>query len=344
VYNPESGTVQLSSRHGGLVDFDQSGLEGAARRRVETDLDTWHWENLSFPAGVRVGPFQSTGRTEVSALARFGATGLEGHLRTGAFRNPADAVLQTRTGAILAVRLDADGAFHVDSGDVLPPNQYLPGAVLTDRQQRRQDLYRRFFAGSKSTEGPDRDRLFVWAETDELPFIVPGAARTVGTVLLIVPIQYESTGAGSVTIPTGFIPFTAIADGRSQAPKLEHSEPTRMRLRFQVPEWVRPFTVERAVLHARVRAPGRKFSVLGVADGQPVPIQEQLGLVGPMRVEVTDPRFLRTDPDGGLFLELVVSERIGPDGRESPIGLREQPLMWEIEALGLEVVGRGAGK
>jgi hypothetical protein len=345
VYNPQSGAVELSARHGGLVDFDQAGLEGATRRRVETDLDTWHWENLSFPAGVRVGPFRSTGPTLVAARARFGATGLDGHLSTGALRNPADAVLQTRSGTILAVQLEADGSFHVNSSDVLPSGQYLPGTVLTDRQQRRQDLYRRFFAVSKSAEGPDRDRLFVWAQTDELPFVVPGATRTVGTALLIVPIEYQSTGAGSVSVPTGFLPFAAIVDGHRWAPKLdERSEPTRLRLRFQVPEWVRPFTVERAVLHARVRAPGRKFSVLGVADGQTVPIQEQLAPTGPIRIEVTDPRFLRTDPEGGLFFELVVSERIDSDGREKPIGVQEQPLMWEIETLGLEVVGRGTEK
>jgi hypothetical protein len=344
VYNPVSGAVQLSAQHGGLVDFDQSGLEGTTRRRVETDIDTWHWENLSFPAGVRVGPFQSTGKTDVLAVARFGTTGLDGHLTTGAFRDPSDAVLQTRTGALLAVQLNADGSFHVDSSAVLPPNQYLPGTVLTDRQQRRQDLYRRFFAESKPDEPPERDRLFVWAETNELPFVVPGAARTVGAALLIVPLQYENTDAGSLTIPAGFMQLTAVVDGQSVLPTLERSGPTRMRLRFQVPEWVRPFTIERAVFHIRVRAPARRFTVLGVTEGQPVPLLEQLAPVGPLRVEITDTKLLKTDPAGGLFLEMVVSERIGPDGKEHPMKLKDELLMWKIEDLSLEVAGHGAGK
>jgi hypothetical protein len=117
-----------------------------------------------------------------------------------------------------------------------------------------------------------------------------------------------------------------------------------MRLRFQLPQWGRPFTVDRAVLHMRIRAPGRKVSVFGLADGQPVAVQDQSGPAGPMTVEVTDPKLLRADPDGGLFLELVISERLGADGRERPIGRNEELLFWEIETLGLEVVGHGSGK
>ena len=291
VYNPESGPVELSARHGGRVDIDQSGLEGAPRNRVETDLGVWHWENLSFPAGVRVGPFQSTSHMGVSAVARFGATGLDGRLSAGAFRNPADAVLQTRSGALLAVRWNADGSFHVDSTDVLPPNQYLLGTVLTDRQQRRQDLYRRLFGGSKSAAAPEQDRLFVWMDTDELPFDVSGAARTVGTMLFIVPIRYENASEGSFTVPIGFVTFAAaLRTAGAGLPKLQLSEPIQMRLRVQVPEQSVPYTVERAVLHLRVRAPERKFSGTGIADGLPDPIQEQLGPAGPIRVEESPTR------------------------------------------------------
>ena len=84
------------------------------------------------------------------------------------------------------------------------------------------------------------------------------------------------------------------------------------------------------------------FVVLGVAEGQTVQLYEQLGASGSIRVEVTDPRLLRTDPQGGLHLEIAVSERIGPDGREQPFSLREEGVRWQIESLGLEVLGRFA--
>jgi hypothetical protein len=223
---------------------------------------------------------------------------------------------------------------------LLPAGQYLSGAVLTDRQQRRQDAYRRFFAKTKPPA--DHDSLYVWAEAGELPFAVAGATRTVGQVLLAVPVAHEYVAGESVLIPDGFIPFAAVIDGRQVPPRMEHTEPVRSRLRFQLPTGGRPFTVERATLAARVRAPSRKFVVRGVAEGQTVQLFEQLGASGSIRVEVNDPRLLRTDPQGGLHIEIAVSERIGPDGREQPFSLREKGVKWQIESLSLEVVGRFA--
>ena len=344
VYTPESGVVPFDAPRGGQLTFDASGLESHAQQRVETDIDNWRWENLSFPSGVRSGAFQSTRPTGASVSARFGPTGLDGRLTAGAFRNLADAVLETRTGALLSVRLSEDGSFHVDSTDALPADQYLPGAVLTDRQQRRQELYRKLFAGSKPEAAPDRDRLFVWAEADELPFVVPGAARTVGAVLLITPIRYENSGDGPVVIPKEFVPFVVVDDGPSHAPKPEYSDPIRMRLRFQLPEQFHAFTIERAKFGCRVRVPERKFAVFGLGDGPPVRLMEQSNPNGPHTVEITDPRFLRTDSGGGVLVELDVSERIGPDGQVKPVGVQEPQLKWSLGDLGLEVTGRGAGK
>jgi hypothetical protein len=340
VYNPGSGAVRISAVNGGWVDIDQSGLAGTTRVRAETDLGAWHWENLALPAGTRTGPLRATTRVGVSAVARFGPAGLDGRLTSGAFKNPADAVLQTRAGAVLAVRWDPDGGFHVASDDVLPPEQYLRGAVLTDRQQRRQEVYRRILGPAKTP--PEEDRLFVWTDADELPVEVADAARTVGQALLVVPLRYEVVADGTGTVPFGFAPYLALTDGRLFPPTLENSAPTRMRLRFQLPDQIR--TVERAVLTARVRAPLRKFAVFGVAGDRAVPVREQLGPAGPVRVELTAPELLRTDPTGGVYVELAVGERIGSDGREDPVGIREQPLRWQIESLGLEVVGRGPGR
>jgi hypothetical protein len=341
VYRPDSGPVELSARRGGRVDLDASGLEGSARLRVETDLDAWHWEGLSFPAGVRAGPFRSSGRTGVSAGARFGAAGLEGRLGAGGFRDPADALIQTRAGATFAARLNPDGSFRVGSGDALPPNQYLLGTVLTDRQQRRQELYRKLLAGAPA---PNEDRLLVWMETGELPFEVPGAARKVGQALCTIPLRYEAAGEGPVTIPAGFTPFAAVIEGRTYPPKLENPQPIRTRLRFQLPEWEQPFAVERATLTARVHSPGRKVSVYGLEGERPALLKEQFAPTDPVRVEIADAKFLRADGDGGLYLELAVSERLGPDGREDPVKLTEPLLMWRVEELGLEVVGRRTAK
>ena len=99
----------------------------------------------------------------------------------------------------------------------------------------------------------------------------------------------------------------------------------------------------KATLTARVLAPSRKITVKGVADGRPVVLQELVNASGPVRLEVTDPRVLHLDPSGGLTLDLAVSERLGPDGREMPPQLTDAEVKWEIEDLRLEVVGRATG-
>ena len=133
----------------------------------------------------------------------------------------------------------------------------MPGSVLTDRQQRRQNIYRKLLARPRPTHLERCDNLLAWAETENLPFTVGDSARRFGTVLLVVPLEFNRpTGRAPVTIPNGFIPYTAVTEGHSHRPTLEGSTPVRNRLRFQLPSSVLPFSVEKATLIVRVRAPG----------------------------------------------------------------------------------------
>ena len=77
-----------------------------------------------------------------------------------------------------------------------------------------------------------------------------------------------------------------------------------------------------------------------VADGQAVVLHESFSPLSQIRVEITDTQALRLDPAGGLLLELALSGRIGPDGREMPALVSDPEVKWQIESLGLEVVGR----
>jgi hypothetical protein len=134
-----------------------------------------------------------------------------------------------------------------------------------------------------------------------------------------------------------------VVNGRKVRPTLERSTATRTRLRFELPPSVLPFTVEKAILHARVTAPGRPFSVSGVADDRPVTVHEATGPPGAVRVEITDPKLLRLDASGRLMLEIAVGDRVGSDGKPVPTKLTDAEEKWKIEGARLEVVGRTAG-
>ena len=56
VYQPALSTASVGTEQGGRFDLDLTGLEGRVHRRVQTDLDRWHWENLELPAGIRTAP------------------------------------------------------------------------------------------------------------------------------------------------------------------------------------------------------------------------------------------------------------------------------------------------
>jgi hypothetical protein len=335
MYQPASGPAQVATRDGALVDLDQEGLEGQTRRRVQTDIDAWHWENLSVPAGVRTGPFRYTTRSEgLRATAQFGPAGLKGRLEPGPFRNPADAMINSLGREYSAAPFAADGTFTAGIDDLLPPGQFLPGSVLTDHQQKRQTIYRQLFAGKLPPHMEGRELLLAWAEPRDLPFEVPEGARAVGTALLLVPLEIERTAPGTgVTIPRAFVPFRRLGDGALLYPSMEGSISVEQRLRFQLPASVLPLTLERATLTLKVRAPSRRLTVSGLTDGRPVTLHEsESPTADPIRLEITDQRMLQLDAQGGLHLNVTIGEASGAGDAK-----------WTIESIGLDVVGRTAG-
>jgi hypothetical protein len=342
VYRPESGPAEAGAERGGTFELDFSGTEGRARRLVRTGPRSWHWENVALPAGVRFAPFRyvAPAGTPLAAVAGFGPGGLEGTLTSGPFRGPADALLVTPGGRNLAVRLGPDGRFTAGARDVLPAGQFLAGAVLSDRQQRRQELYRALLGGpGVPTAGPT---LLAWAEPVDMHFRLAPGARRVGSALLVVPLRLRWPPPGTdVTIPAPLVACRRVVGGREEPPPgglLQRG--LAMHLRFQLPAVVLPLNVKEARLTVRVRAPSRRLTISGVADGRPVELRRVDSPSDPVRVRITDARLLRPDDQGGLHLEVAVTDtppRAGP-------GLAPAGEGWTIEYFELEVSGRTAAE
>ncbi|HEV3437975.1 MAG TPA: hypothetical protein VG122_11475 [Gemmata sp.] len=376
VYRPNSGPVPLMTDQGGMLDFDHSGFEGQNRQRIMTDQDAWHWENLNLPAGIRTGSFRSTIRaTRLSAVARFGPNGLDGWLTTEPFHGPTDGLIITAGGQALPIRSGDGDTFTARSEDALPSGQYLSAAVLTDRQQRRQGVYRQLLGESLPKHWQGRNLLLTWVDRSELPFRVESGDRVVATTLLAIPLEFTSLPADTpVTIPQAFIPYSRMLMGRPRSPPLDGSMGIEMELRFQLPLSVLPLTIERVQLSAKVRTPGRRFTVSGHGEKGLVQVFNAESPLDPIQININDPQLLHIDPDGGLRLTVTIGEENqspvpaktsppvkGSPGKKGPLGGKEPPggkesantekvaiqstdLLWKIESLGLEVVGRTAVK
>jgi hypothetical protein len=327
VYQPDSGSAQAGTRGGGLFELDMAGLAGQTRRFVLTDMDAWHWENLALPAGVRFAPFRSTVPTgqPLQAVARFGPEGLEGHLASGVFRDVGDALLCPPEGRRLAVELRPDGSLRAGNKDILPEGQFLAGTVLSDRQQRRKELYREFL----KRPGPGRLKgnvLLAWAEPANVPFTFGPETRLAGEAVVVIPLRLERSAPGArVTVPAPFLPVRQILDQGTTPLKREFQLGAAMHLRFQLPAEVLPLQVERARLTVKINAPSRRVTIAGRADGTLVELRHVDSPLDPIRLDITEGRLLRLDREGGLHLNLSVSNR----GDEN----------WTIEYAELEVSG-----
>jgi hypothetical protein len=340
-FEPSPGPVRLAAPRGGVIDFDFDGLEGQNRVRVQTDRDTWHYEKLAMPAGVRLGQYRATRTSPVRAVASFGPEGLSGRLDAPEFRDPTDAILVARNREVTAARFLPDGTFRIGADDLLARGQFLAGAVLGDRQQARQGIYRRMFGDGDGKTVPDHydvgDFLLAWTNPTELPFTSNEASRAIGSSLLAVPIEYQRPAAGTaVFVPRAFLPFRRWQEGRLRAPTLDSTRPIDMRLRFQLPDSVLPLAIEKATLHVKVRAPSRRVILQGYENDKPVTILEQREPTGPIRVEIADARHLKLDAEGGLHVGFAIAGDANVDG-----GLES---FWYLDSFQLEITGRTVAK
>jgi hypothetical protein len=341
VYRPDSGPAEVSASQGGLFELDMAGLEGQTRRLILTDLGAWHWENLALPAGVRAAPFHYTASMDapISGRGHFGPAGLEGRVSAGPFQNLADGLLCSPLGRKLAVHFGSDGSFRAGGEDVLPAGQFLTGAVLTERQQRRQELYREFL---KRPDLPPREGhtvLLAWAEPVDMHFTLAHGAHTVGQSLLVIPVRMERPApATRLSIPGPLLTYRRVLKGVPTGPMMEATQATDQHLRFQLPAEVLPLKVERARLLAKISAPSRKVTFAALIDGKPAELLSVASPLDPISIDITDAKMVRPDEGGGLILQVTVSgsSQTGSPSQGSQSGAEK----WLIEYLELEVTGQ----
>ena len=349
MYQQEASGGPFGARCGGIFSPDMTGLGGATRRMVRTDLDAWHWERLVLPVGVRTAPFTyaASGDRRVEARAAFGPDGLDGAVKSGPFGQLADAVIALPWHGCLAARLDNPGGISAGTADVLARGQFISGALLDDEQRRRQEIYEQLLSPAVRGKYPDRVTLFAWAPPLETHFRFPQGVRQVGSALVAVPLTIEHTPPGTeVVIPSAFLHFRSVgwAGGKPSAAFsnsvqewLELRVPTMAYLRFQIPRQVLPIALQRASLTIRINAPSRKLEVFAFRGDQPVTLATRASRVGSVEVDVTQSELIELDEGGGLLLGIGVDRQAiatRETGMIAPTG-----SAWKIEAVELEVAG-----
>jgi hypothetical protein len=233
------------------------------------------------------------------------------------------------------VRVNDDGTFHTGSQDALPIGQFLAGGILSDDQQRRQEAYREFLRRPANARTEPRTALLAWAKPLDVQFDLDPEARTTGSALLVVPLRMERPLPGErLTIPGSLIPFRQMLPTGPIRPTVESTKASNMNLRFQLPASALPFTVESARLTVKMNAPSRRVTISGRAGEGTVELAHIESPLDPIRVDITDERFLHLDEQGGLLVNLAVSDLGNAPGAAQ---VEEQ---WAIEYIELEVAGK----
>ena len=333
VFQPglEPSTV-IGASDGGQFDLDFTGLEGRVHSRVQTDLDRWHWDNLELPTGVRLAPFKYTVpiHKPTKAVLRFGPRGVEGHVDAGAFHPLEDILVTTPGRHALPMRVSEDGTLHPDGEDSLQSGHLLTSGLLSDRQRARQAIYEKVMTSPQPRT--IRSLLLAWTDPIDTHFTLVTNARTTGMALLAIPLQFEQTPPETaVTVPFTFVDCTKVGgDGRLIPAPTESRIASNFKLRFQIPDAVRPMTVENARLSVRLNAPLREVAISGFAGAEQVPLRRMSSPSGTEQIEITDPRLLQADSGGALYVNIEVGGVRSEVDRD----------MWRLEWAGLEVRGR----
>ncbi len=354
-YSPSSERFSLSSSAAGLVT-PQDDADGGIRQIAWKGGRNSYWKEFRVPPGAaRFVKLQDDYMLsqQIRAVGRFGPEGLAGRIdNVELMGEPSDAVLATPVSANSGMEFRDGGQFVCGDRHLLSPNEYLSGVLLTDRQQRRQTIYRSLFDAEVTY--PTRPTVFVWGDAERLRMEVPEVFEARGETLWAIPLQWERTpSGGAFSISPTFLKMVNAADatlGTSNVynPRTgvwldEVSAPTRSFFEFLLPPVVLPAELTSATVQLKINAPWREVQVLGkqATTGKVVVIKSWQGPSGLLELQIADPELLKTSASGGLLLGLSVGEASGSATSQREQGAPVDKLgVWQVEYMHVSVSGK----
>ncbi|MBM3999307.1 MAG: hypothetical protein FJ297_07180 [Planctomycetes bacterium] len=342
-YQREPGEVPVASDRGVLWMPDGHGLEGVNREIAWHDRDAWRWTRLRLPAGVREARYRTsvTLAEPVHVDVTFGPRGVEGSLRGLPIQNASDAVMVVPGGPSLAIAYRQDGSFVGAPGARLAKGEFVAESLINDEQRRRRHLMASMMDRRQTTRFPDRPMLMIWGDPFDRGLDLPSGYQRAGSALYCVPIRFEKPASGAhVALPASFLPYRMIAGptGRGVATTYQAATGEWVAtalasdswLRAQVPEVVLPIVLSKLVIQLSIHAPSRAVRLAALRDGEIVTLLERANPTGTIQHVVEDADLLRTDPNGGIVLGLLVGESTDAKNR-SPL--------WTVQELHVTAEG-----
>jgi hypothetical protein len=350
-YSESTRELPLPAGADVLMEPDVTDLDGIIKRVTWDDNGHSNWRNISVkPRTVRFVEMRAPlaeGQT-LRAHGRFGPRGFSGNLEGELVRGLKDGLIASAAAPELALDIEADGSFLGGQGQVLPPNQFLKSAMLTDEQRRHLEGYRALLDAQSEGHYPPQLTLLGWRGAEPLDDALCEGFRTIGAMLVAIPLEIELSHPGdSFLVPATFIDVHVVEGETGLSMAFDqrlgkwvegYSFATNSRLRYVLPRQVLPCRLSRAVVSLKADVPSRTLRISGVADGGLSVLFERSNFNGVAQFEIEDASLLELDEFGGLLLNVEVTDTDRP--QESVSTANRERQAWQIDYLHLEVEGQ----
>ena len=339
----------ISAERSGVLLPNSDDSRGSVSRMLWTDMDSWRWQNLTLPPGAQSAPFEFTAKstTTVRATGAFGPAGFEGSVAADSAEDLSDAIIGTPSREHLAVEIDTDGTFVASADRVLAPGQFIADTLLSDKQRRRQDVYRRLIPSASETVYPDRPMLLAWTRPVSSGFQFPEQTRRFGSALFVFPLKITRTPPGThVSIPSPFLPYRT--DKKTVSSSLyvnrtgewvERQTSAKTWLRVQFPVAVLPIRLDQIIVTVRIRGPVSRIAIAADRDGETAVLASRDSPVGAVKLFADPGDALVMDNDGGIKMGVLVTVSEANVATDQNLDAGQINL-WKIDSLRVEAEGQ----
>ncbi|MCA9140836.1 MAG: hypothetical protein KDB00_28895 [Planctomycetales bacterium] len=369
VYSQQAGPLGLVSGNHVLTMPSDVDATSETRRLRFDDNGTSRWFGPDQPPGVVRHLISESSMQLVNPIrvrGSFDDQGFRGTLIGLDAATCEDGLIVSLPAPMTSARFDASGDsahFVARQQDRLPVDQFVPGAMLSDKQRKRDAFLRQVFAEPENNSLGWGPSLLLWTSPLDLGVRFEARFTQNGPALISIPIHIDRPQPGiEIRIPSTFIHVDTFASesGRSTIynPRngtwlKELTKPSETQLLFEFPRALSEMTLSGVTISMKVNAPSRTLFVKAMVDGEPATMFEKENANGVVQFTIDRPDALRFHSSGALWLSFGVSESAGQSALNQARNEQADPVdnggviapevdntTWQIDYVHLDAVGQ----
>lgn len=377
VYSQSAEELPIEFDNNTVTTLDSDWDNTEVHRREFADQGLGRWRFLKQPPGkiqhVHVKTRQNL-KTPWELRGSFDENGFIGELVGLDYSEASDAVVVSGASPSMSVVFDhGENQMIGGAEQVLLPDQYYDGSLLTDSQRKRQEFIRQLLRENPGFL-PKSPSMLIWTRPITHGFEISNDFVRRGWALALFPIQVEAPEPDtSFLVPSSFITIDSYTSERGMSSLYNSAtgqwldsidKPAAVDLKVQVPAVIAPCEISRCDFEIQANAQGRRIQFYGFADGKEQLLHEIENAQGLSTFTVENPKVFELDPKAGFRLTVKVTESMqekilkGDDASlelGQPAGastnqvanetfdtkpLKDASVTWGIKYLNLSVHGR----